>query len=170
MSSGTVFCRQSGTAKLFDWEIISWIRKKITSLKSGIWLFALYICQGPRPDFYIQLTLLNFPFAVRPKPFHTTLSGGVVNGVEHIHYLVCSTLYLPFDPILVKNQPQIFRWAESQDYRQLWFWLMEISDPLGSPWREEGWADLTWWLSSNQQDIRLPVTQMQHKRQHRTLL
>lgn len=78
---------------------------------------SLIICQGLRPDFYIQLTLLNFFFAVRPKPFHTVLSGGVMNGVEQVHYLVCGTLYFPFGPILVKNQPQIFRGAESQDYR-----------------------------------------------------
>lgn len=57
----------------------------------------------------------QFLFVVRPKPFHATLSGGVVNGVEQVHYLVCGTLYFPFDPTLVKNQQLIFRQVEYQD-------------------------------------------------------
>lgn len=92
-------------------------KKKKLHQRAAFDFLSSIICQGLRPDFYIQLTLLNLSFAVRPKPFHTALSGGVMNGVEQVHYLVRGTLYFPFDPMLVKNQPQIFRGVESQDYR-----------------------------------------------------
>lgn len=106
-------------------------KELITSKKKkSLLLFSpLHICQGLRPDFCTQLTLLNFSFAGRPRPSLVTIRGGMISGVEQTQRLILVLCTSPLIPYGSKNH---HKFSEELDFKFIdhWFWLMEISDPL----------------------------------------